>query len=137
MNYYTLEPEVACQLGEKSELDSRVHPPIVNKLHCIFDGWIGDDLLELFPCYIVTDKLKKGLKERKLTGYHFEDIVITKSDLFIELYPNKSLPQFFRLTVTGVKNKDDFVISDDNMLLVSEKAYSFLKKYNIDHCDVK
>jgi hypothetical protein len=137
MNYYSFEPEVACQLGDKSILNSSVHPPIVTKLHCVFDGWLGDDIIEVFPCYVITEKFKEGIIKYKLSGCSFEDVIVSKSDVFKELYPNRNLPNFFRLIVTGKKDVDDFVISNDNILLVSENAYSSLKRFNLENCDIE
>lgn len=33
--------------------------------------------------------------------------------------------------------KDDFGISSDNLLIVSEKIFSVLRKHNIDMCDIE
>lgn len=43
-----IEPEVAGGLGEETQMDSTVHPPLVKKLHLEFEGWLGDDILETF-----------------------------------------------------------------------------------------
>jgi hypothetical protein len=32
-----------------------VHPPIVSRLHLVFDTWEGDDLVERFPTFLVTE----------------------------------------------------------------------------------
>jgi hypothetical protein len=44
---YILEPEVSGEIGERTVIDSSVHPPIVSYLHFVFMGWLGDDLIEL------------------------------------------------------------------------------------------
>lgn len=49
-----IEPEVAGSLGKEKKLDNSVFPPHIKKLHYEFDGRLGDDILESFPCYIVT-----------------------------------------------------------------------------------
>ncbi|APF85630.1 hypothetical protein HI806_01945 [Ralstonia solanacearum] len=54
MNYFFLEPEVAGALGENTVLDASTHPPRVEKLHFEFSGWLGDAILESFPCVIAT-----------------------------------------------------------------------------------
>jgi len=51
------DPEVAGRLGEKTVLIATSHPPITERLNYEFDGWLGDDLLEPFLCYIVTESL--------------------------------------------------------------------------------
>src|SRR3954454_10828086 len=60
--YFALEPEVAGQLGDTTMLDTSVHPPVIQRLEYRFDGWLGDDLLESFPCFVVTERLANELK---------------------------------------------------------------------------
>lgn len=51
---YYVEPEVAGELGPGSVVDSSVHPPVVSRLEYVFTDWLGDCIVETFPCYIVT-----------------------------------------------------------------------------------
>lgn len=130
-----IEPEVSGGLGEDTKLDNSVHPPKVFNLHYQFDGWMGDDIVESFPCYIVTDDLKKSIENVKLTGIAFDFVKITKSDSFNELYPNQVLPVFHWMKILGKASYDDFGMSEDHLLVVSEKAFNILKNYNIDNLD--
>ena len=56
MRYFILEPEIAGGWGERTVADTGIFPPTVTALHYRFDGWRGDELLESFPCFIVTDR---------------------------------------------------------------------------------
>ena len=40
--FHVVEPEVAGALGDRTEMDSSIHPPIVKRLHYEFQGWLGD-----------------------------------------------------------------------------------------------
>ena len=135
-NFYSLEPEVAGELGPKTIMDSSVHPPIVSKLHFIFSGWLGDEIIECFPCYIVTEGLVQEIKKLQPSGCWFDDVTIEKSEQFNELYPNKLLPKFKWLKVEGKAGKDDFGISPDNLLVVSERMLKVLKSFNLNECDI-
>lgn len=135
--YKLIEPEVAGGLGEKTELDNSVFPPLVKKLNYEFDGWLGDDILESFPCYIITESLKKEIESEKLTGIIFDDVLISKSETFIELYPNKELPTFFWAKINGEVNANDFFITEKNGLAISERAFSLLQKYRINQADIE
>lgn len=135
--YRLIEPEVAGGFGEKTEIDNSFFPPIVKNLHYEFDGWMGNDLLESFPCYLVTEQLRKGIESEELTGITFDVVLVSKSDTFLELYPNKELPNFFWAKINGEFPKDDFFINEKNTLAISEKAYSLLKSYNIDQADIE
>lgn len=137
MIYKLIEPEVAGGLGNQTELDNSVFPPYIKKLNYEFDGWLCDDILESFPCYIMTESLRKEIESRNLSGIGFDNVLISKSDTFSELYPNKKLPLFFWAKIFGSKNKDDFFITEKNILAISDKAYSVLQKFNISHADTE
>ena len=137
MNYYVVEPEVAGGLGENTAMDRTVHPPIVNKLHYKFDGWLGDLLLESFPCFIAEKCVAQQLKVASLTGFDFSDVEITKSEQFKELYPNRQLPEFVWLKVFGKAGVDDFGVSDDSRLVVSERVLSYFKSQGLKNALVE
>lgn len=135
--YKLIEPEVAGGLGEQTQMDNSFFPPLIKNLHYEFEGWLENDILESFPCYIVTEKLRKGLEREKLTGISFDEVIVSKSETFLELYPNKELPSFFWAKINGESNRDDFFITEKNGLAISERAYSLLKNYNIDQADIE
>jgi hypothetical protein len=133
---FILEPEVAGGLGADTAMDSSVHPPMVSALHYEFEGWLGDDLLETFPCFIVTERLKSALEDAGSTGCSFAPVKVTVSDSFAECYPDRALPQFYWLRVTGTPEKDDFSLASDHRLLVSDEALDVLRAFTIEHCEV-
>lgn len=77
----------------------------------------------------------------------FEDIEYTATQEFSELYPNRTLPNFKRLVVLGkVKvqsdafyewSGDDFCLTDDSYLIVTNKALEVLKMHQLNYCDIK
>ena len=93
--YRLIEPEVAGGLGKETILSNDTHPPVVEKLNYEFSGWLGDDILESFPCYIVSERLKNKIDNNNLSGLKFDDVIVTKSEVFKQLYPDKKLPNFF------------------------------------------
>jgi len=135
--YKLIEPEVAGGLGEKTQMDNSFFPPLIKNLHYEFEGWLGNDILESFPCYIVTEKLRDGIELEKLTGVSFDKVLISKSETFLELYPDRELPNFFWAKINGESNRDDFFITEKNGLAISERAYLLLKNYNIDRADIE
>ena len=80
--YKYLEPEVAGGIGIDTILDNSIHPPLVKFLHYHFSGWMGDDILETFPCFIISERLKNAIENNKLTGIFFDFVKITKSEDF-------------------------------------------------------
>jgi hypothetical protein len=144
MKLYFLEPEVAGGHGYKTiygnELDIEIYGKSceVKYLHYEFDGWLGDELLESTPCFIISKKLDKELEQNKFKDYRLEDCLITVSDQFRELYPNKKLPSFTRLIPTGTVEKTGeyfknwsghhFSISPKGELVVTADVLAFFKK---------
>ncbi|QFT12966.1 hypothetical protein [Vibrio sp. THAF190c] len=135
MKYFVIEPEVAGGLGEKTEGDFSVYPPLVTNLHYEFQGWLGDDILESFPCFLVSYNLSQSLKKTSLTGFDLDAAKITTSELFNELYPNKTLPEFLWLKVNGKAGQDDFGITEGSLLVVSNVALSHLKQFSFENVE--
>jgi hypothetical protein len=137
MDYFYIEPEVAGGLGEKTVLDSSVHPPRVDRLHYKFDGWLGDVLLESFPCEIATSSAAHALMDAAVTGVQFADVEVSTSEAFRELHPQLALPMFRWLRVSGVAGKDDFGIADDLRLVVSQRALDILRPLGIGNATLE
>lgn len=153
MNLYMLEPEVAGEIGENTVYDNYDEivndgaKPKISHLHFIFSGWLGDDIIESTPCFIITEQLKERIEASGLTGYDFQDVEISLSEEFVDLYPDRKLPNFIRLNPKGTVNLidyetyenwsgDDFNLSDKSYLVVSQQALDILKEGNIDNADI-
>jgi hypothetical protein len=128
--YHVLEPEVAGGLGPNTLMDRSVHPPIVSQLHYVFDGWLGDELLESFPCYLVTEELADRIRSRQLTGVEFGNVEVSVSPKFREIKGRQDLPAFRWLKPVGVAGKDDFGIGSDSRLVVSDEALAAIRAHN-------
>jgi hypothetical protein len=133
MKYFIIEPEIAGELGEETEMDTSNHPPVVNKLHYRFSGWLGDALIATFPCFAVTESLADAISENGFTGVKFVGMQSTVSDEFSEMHPNVKLPKFKWMQITGKRGFDDFGLSNDYRLVVSEKAHMVLQNAGINN----
>ena len=131
MTYYYIEPEVAGELGVNTILDSSTHPPRVEKLHYRFSGWLGDAILESFPCFIITQSAANALNENGVTGITLSDVEVSVSEEFDAMYPQKMLPQFRWIKIFGKPGKDDFGIADDLRLVVSDRALRILREFGV------
>ena len=129
MKYYYLEPEVAGGFGKNTIMDTNVHPPIVSKLNYEFDGWLGDELLEAFPIYIATSHLADLISQKALTGFTIGDVEVSRSGEFQDLYPNRELPNFVWLQIGGQVGKDDFGITEEHKLVVSQTALDLIQPF--------
>lgn len=138
MGYYILSPEVAGSIfGPNSIVDMSVHPPKVSRLNYEFDDWLGDDLLEDVGTYIVTARLKQALTELSPTGCTFDTAEVSKSERFNEMCPDQELPQFAWLKIVGRAGANDFGMSDDYRLIVSERVMRCLSKFKMNNCIIE
>jgi len=126
VKYFAIEPEVAGGLGRDTVLDRSTHPPVVTKLHYEFQGWLGDEVVESFPCYLISTRLRDVIKKSRFSGVKFSDATVTTSPEFQQLHPDATLPEFVWLQVVGKPGKDDFGISADHRLVASERAFNAL-----------
>jgi hypothetical protein len=131
--YTILEPEVAGGWGANTVADVSVHPPAVTRLHYEFQGWLGDDLLESFPCFIVSERLAAELLRSELTGFTLDALKVSTSAEFEELHPGRRLPEFRWLRVAGRAGQDDFGIGPDYRLVVSAAALAVLEGFSLRH----
>lgn len=130
MEYYFVEPEVAGGIGSHTVMDRGSHPSIVKRLHYVMDGWFGDELLEGFPVFVMTKRLYTVLSRAELTGAHADFAEVTLSEEFHDLFPNRTVPPFAWLKITGRPGVDDFGIAADHRLVVSSRALDLL---NLKH----
>ena len=86
--FWSLEPEVAGEIGDGTVMDTSLHPPEVSKLVYRMMSWLGDALLESFPCYVVTGAVAADLGSSELSGFVLDDVEIEVDRQFTELYPN-------------------------------------------------
>jgi hypothetical protein len=134
MKYYVIEPEVAGGWGNNTIVaDRNVHPPRVSRLHYQFDGWLGDVLLESSPCYVVTEEAKRSIEAIGTTGAKFDEVEISTSEQFNDLYPDRRLPRFAWLQVEGKAGQDDFGIAPapDFRLVISQRILDLLRPLGI------
>jgi hypothetical protein len=134
---WVVSPEVAGELGENTTMDSSVHPPRVYRLHHHFNGWLGDELLEAFPCFLVSSALAKSLEEARLVGFSLDTVEVSVSHEFQELYPGRPLPEFRWFKLTGEDCHADFRLTPDFRLEVSSRALNVLKKFKIAHATIE
>jgi hypothetical protein len=135
MSYTILEPEVAGGAGPRTIATRSVHPPNVSRLHYLFDGWLGDDLLETFPCFIVSERVAMALIQAACSGITLAEVEISTSSTYDELHPHLILPHFRWLKVEGVAGHDDLGIAPDHRLVASPKALKVFETFSLAHAD--
>lgn len=133
--FYTICPEVAGGFGENTILERSSGRTQVHRLHYVFDGWLGDELLERTPCFIVTARLRREIDQAGMTGVKYDDVEVSTSDVFEEMHPGRQLPKFLWLKVEGRPGTDDFGIGADLRLVVSARALELLKRNGVSEAE--
>lgn len=131
-SYFYFEPEVAGGLGAETVMDPFFHPPVVKRLHYEFDGWLGSEVLETFPCYIITDNVAGIFAASELQGVSVEEVIISVSQEYRDKYGNRPLPEFLWMKVTGEPGKDDVGIAANLKLVVSDRVLAALRNNGVN-----
>ena len=129
MTFYAVEPEVPGQFGEDAVVDYSTRPVGVSQYHLEFDGWLGDDLVEAIGTFLVTEPVASAISQSDLTGVEFAEAKVTPGTTLQELQPDLELPTFRWMKVTGEVFRDDFGISEDIRLVVSDRAWELLQRH--------
>ena len=136
MEYVVVKPEVAGGLGEHTVREPTPNGTVIHKLHYVFEGWLGDELLTTSPCFIVSEQLAEAIRRSNLTGVKFAEVEISVSSRFREAHPVIDLPRFVWLRPTGTSGGDDFGLSEELRLVVSHRALVVLQTRPLSHADI-
>jgi hypothetical protein len=117
-------------------MDTTIHPPQVHRLHYEMDSWPCDDLLTSFPCYIVTVELRRLIENVQPTGCRFADVEVTASENLRDRLGGRILPKYFWLQATGQAGRDDFGISSDYSLVISERMLRQIRRATLRDCEI-
>ena len=131
---YVLEPLVAGQLGERSELDTSTHPPGVRYVDYVLDPPTEEDLIESFPVFLVSEELAAALTAADLSGFRLDDAEVRRSDQYALLrgdLPHKSY-RWLRVDSSGAA---DCWLDARYRLCVSDRWYAVISLHRIDGCD--
>ena len=98
------------------------------KLYYEFMGWLGDDLLETTPCFIVTLALKESLVRLNGTGYSFDEVTVLKSNSSREKQSKVGSSRICLAKITGEAGRDDAGLDTKRRLVVSDEFLNVLRK---------
>jgi hypothetical protein len=132
---YVLEPLVAGQLGDGTELDSSTHPPDVLKLEYVLDAPAEEDLIESFPVFLVSEELAAALLAANLHGFRVDEAEVRKSDRYALRHgdlPHKRY-RWLRPVPSG---SADCWLDEHSRLCVSERMYAVISSHRIERCEV-
>ena len=125
--YVHLKPEVAGGLGSETVMDTTVHPPRVSRLHYEVVDWLGDCIVQTFPCYLVLRSVGDKLAAAGFSGFHLTGARVTESDEFRDINPDGELPDLVWLVVDGVAGQDDIGLASNARLVVANSVFELFR----------
>lgn len=131
--WYSVSPEVAGSIGPNTIMDRASTPPTVSKLHYIFKGWLGGEIVESFPCYLVSARLAEAIQTSELTGADFSEVEV-EIDMQFEMFQREvvaALPEWVWMKPAGREGTDDFWIEANGQLAISGRTYELLQKFDV------
>jgi len=127
---FALEPLVAGELGEATELDTSTHPPVPSRVQYVLDQPTDEDIIESFPVYLVSDVLGAALEAAELSGFGLADAETVPSDNYRDLWGEVPHKTYRWLRVAGPRTADCW-IGDDLMLVVSDRMYAVIAEHEV------
>ena len=123
MSFFTIEPEAAGSPATGSE---------PGRIVCVFDTWLGDDLIRAYPAVLVTTPVKTALLSlQEPTGFEITRARIRTSGFFRKHSPGQRLPPFWAIQVRGHAGRDDMGLTGAGSLVVSRRILDVLLHFQI------
>jgi hypothetical protein len=123
MSFFTVEPEASG--APESETSGKV-------VSCLFDTWLGDDLVRAYPAVLVTTPVREALLDlRQPTGFVIARARIRTSGFFRRQHPGVRLPPFWSIGVGGAPGRDDMGLTPAGVLVVSQRILDVLMDFRI------
>lgn len=136
VTHHLLEPEVAGGLGERTVMDPAVHPPRVERLHYEVRGWLGDDLVESTPCFLISRDAARALVRAGCTGFGLAHAEITlQPEACVAV--DRRITTFRWMQPGDVAGHDDVALDQTASLVVSDRALEVLRRFRLEHCTVR
>lgn len=123
MSYLTIEPEASGALAAGA-------PP--NRVSCVFDTWLGDDVVRAYPAVLVRTPVKEALLSLDhRSGFEIARARIRASPFYRKHSPGKRLPVFWAVQVKGLAGRDDMGLTPAGVLVVSRRVLDVLLRFRI------
>ena len=89
-----------------------------------------------FPCYIATRRLADALAELRPSGVRCDRLKVTKAEQFDLIHDDPVLPEFVWCVVDGTAGVDDFGMSSEHMLVVSDRVLAVMRTFSLANCGI-
>lgn len=133
---YSLDPQVAGELGAGTSLDTSTHPPVVHRVEFVLDLPQADDLIQSFPVFLVSEDLGTRLKSARLTGFALRSARVSVSADYSAIYGDAPHPHYLWLKVDGRPSSSDVWLDSEFRLCASDRAFRIFEQGKLSACQV-
>jgi hypothetical protein len=99
---------------------------------CVFDTWLGDDLVRVHPALLTTTPLRNALAAlRPSSGFTFDRARVRRSPFYRRFGSSQELPVFWHVQVHGAPGRDDMGLTSDRSLVVSWRVLRVLADFRV------
>jgi hypothetical protein len=99
---------------------------------CVFDTWLGDDVVRAHPLLLVTAPLKPELERLAPSGVAGITPARCEPSIFFKRHnPGCELPDFWAVRVAGQAGVDDFGLAADGSLVISRRVLDVLMRFRL------
>lgn len=129
---FVVDPQVAGQLGEGTEMDTSAHPPVVHRVEYVLDHPGTDDLIQSFPVFLASDSLREDLAAAHVRGITWREAVVSRGDFYGDYPVADPIP--YSWLVPGQRGDDCWV--EGGSLVVSDRMMEVLRGARLSDCIV-
>ncbi len=123
MSFLTVEPEASGFLIPRAPK---------GRVTCVFDTWLGDDMVRAYPALLVRTPVKEALLSLDgRSGFEITRARIRASGFYRKHSPGKRLPVFWAVQVNGQAGRNDMGLTPAGVLVVSHRILDVLLRFRI------
>ena len=123
VSFFTVEPEASGSPAADSS---------PGEVACVFDTWLGDDLIRAHPVLMVTTPVKRALlRLQGASGFEITRACVRTSPFFRRHSPGQRLPPFWAIQVRGHAGREDLGLTAAGILVVSRRVLDVLLDFRI------
>ena len=137
MKYYIVTPAAEAETGEEAIFSSKDNPRKIIFLHVYLVTYPESELIQAYPAFIVTKKLRSAMESTGISGAKFLPCKVSKDPQYDDYSNTPDLPEMFGLEPFGVEDIDDIVFYSGTKIKASDRFVRLLKSLAHDGCEFK
>lgn len=134
MKYYIITPATEAETGEEAIFSTGDKPRKIVFLHVYLVNYPESELLQAYPAFLVTRKLRSAMESLGISGVKFLPCKVSKDPQYDDYSFTSDLPEVFGMEPCGVENINDIVSYNEAEFKASERFVMLLKSFAHDGC---